>query len=404
MSGLETERPPEKTDIRVTATLTIAHMVQHLFSGASILFPSIKEELSLNYAQIGIMIGLTNIIGGFLQMLYSLASRKVSRRILLTASNFFLSLGCAIMGVAGRFEAAITGNVTSGLGQAGVHPLSSSIIGSKFEKKNVGSRLSIFYGLGYVGNILSPILLAGVASVYGWRTSYFLLSVLFLGTAFIIYFGLMGEAAGEKGIQNESDHKIFDDVKDALKIRGVIPVLAAQAFISGGTGMGVMTTWVPVYLRDIDGLGLTVFNAGVVTSIATIGGVLGTLYLGRLADKRGYLYIASKSLLVTTACIFLLTLYTGYAIIIIPHLFILSMTTFSMSSILQAYLVKISSPELRDIVLGMFFTFGFGISSIWSTTLGSVIDNYSFNTVWVIMVAAGLAAQVCLHLSSRHTT
>ena len=95
---------------------------------------------------------------------------------------------------------AISGNMTAGVGQAGVHPVSSSIIGSKFEKTGVGSHLSIFYGLGYVGNIISPLLLSGIAASMGWRASYYLLSALFLATTFIVFFGLHGEKAGEKTI------------------------------------------------------------------------------------------------------------------------------------------------------------------------------------------------------------
>jgi len=392
---------PDRSDMRVTATLTASHTIQHLFSGASILYPSIKDALGLNYTQIGLMIGLTNIIGGFLQMLYSVASRKVSRRLLLTGSNFLLSIGCMTMGSAARFEAAVAGNMVSGLGQAGVHPVSSSIIGSKFEKKGVGPHLSVFYGLGYVGNIISPLLLSGVAAAMSWRTSYHLLSVLFFVTGLLVYFGLRGEKAGERAVGEGSGRRLLDDVKAAIRVKGAVSILAAQAFISGGTGMGVMTTWVPVYLRDAKGLGLTVFDAGIVTSVATVGGVLGTIYLGRLGDRRGYLKTATWSLLVTTSCILLLTLYNGFSLILVPHLFLLSMTTFSMSSILQAHLVKSSSPELRDILLGLFFTFGFGVSSLWSTLLGAIIDVYSFNFVWFTMVGAGLAAQVCLYVASR---
>jgi len=71
--------------------------------------------------------------------------------------------------------------------------------------------------------------------------------------------------------------------------------------------MSVMTTWVPIYLRDASkGLALSVFDAGVVSFVATIGGVLGTIYLGRLADQKGYLKTATLSLMTTTTTIFLL--------------------------------------------------------------------------------------------------
>ena len=301
--GKETGKPEKQ----VIATLTVSHMAQHLFAGASILYPSIKEELSLSYTQIGAMVGVTNILGGFLQMIYSIAGRKVSRRILLSGSNFFMSLGCLLTGTANRFEAVITGNAVAGVGQAGTHPVSSSILSSKYERKGIGSALSIFYGLGYVGNIISPILLSSIAVATGWRSAYYLLAFLFLLTGILIFLGLRGEPAGEKAISKGSERWLIDDVKSALKVKGAIPILVAQAFISGGTGMGVMTTWVPIYLRDASkGLALSVFDAGVVSSVATIGGVLGTIYLGRLADQKGYLKTATLSLMTTTTTIFLL--------------------------------------------------------------------------------------------------
>lgn len=396
--GKETGKPEKQ----VIATLTVSHMAQHLFAGASILYPSIKEELSLSYTQIGAMVGVTNILGGFLQMIYSIAGRKVSRRILLSGSNFFMSLGCLLTGTTNRFETVITGNAVAGVGQAGTHPVSSSILSSKYERKGIGSALSIFYGLGYVGNIISPILLSSIAVATGWRSAYYLLAFLFLLTGILIFLGLRGEPAGEKAISKGSERRFIDDVKSALKVKGAIPILVAQAFISGGTGMGVMTTWVPIYLRDASkGLALSVFDAGVVSSVATIGGVLGTIYLGRLADQKGYLKTATLSLMTTTTTIFLLTLYQGFNLILVPHLFFLSMTTFSMSSILQAHLARSAGPSERDILLGLFFTFGFGVSSLWSTLLGALIDSYSFSAVWLTMVGAGIAALLCLLYASR---
>ena len=393
-----------RSEGRIVATITASHVAQHLFTGSSILYPSIKDDLALSYTQIGLMIGVVNILGGFLQMIYSIAGRRVSRRILLGASNLLMSLGCLITGIADRFEALIAGNAISGVGQAGTLPVSSSILGSKYQARGIGSALSIFYGLGYVGNIVSPLLLSSIAASAGWRSAFNLLALIFLVAAVLVFIGLRGEPAAEKAISKGSGRRLVDDIRSALRVRGAVPILVAQAFISGGTGMGVMTTWVPVYLRDASkGLALSVFDAGVVTSVATIGGVLGTIYLGRLADRRGYLRTATLSLATTTTTIFLLTLYQGFNPVLVPHLFILSMTTFSLSSIMQAHLASSAGPGERDILLGLFFTFGFGVSSLWSTLLGALIDSYSFNAVWLAMVGAGIAAQICLLYASRRS-
>ena len=402
MTSLSDGKNSGKSDRQVMGALILTHMAQHLFSGASILYQNIREDLNLSYTQIGVMVGIASILGGFLQMVYSVASRWVPRRLLLAGSNLALSIGCVFTGIANSFEAVITGNAVTGVGQAGTHPVSSSIISSRFEKKRVGSSLSLFYGLGFIGNIISPILLSVVAVAAGWRSAYYLLALVFLATGLIAFFGLRGEPAADKVVSKESRGKFLNDVKAALRVKGAVTILVAQAFISGGTGMGVMTTWIPVYLRDASkGLGLTVGFAGIISSLATIGGVLGTISLGRVADRFGYLKTASISLAITTTTIFFLTLYQGYNIILIPHLFILSMTTFSMSSLLQAQLAYNSTSEERDILLGIYFTFGFGVSSLWSTLLGALVDNYSFNAVWLTMVGAGVAALTCLIFGAR---
>lgn len=392
----------KNTEKRVLGTLTISHIAQHLFSGVSILYENIRQDLGLSYTQIGLIVGLASVLGGFLQMVYSLAGRWLPRRILLAASNFFMGAGCALTGISNRFEMVLTGNAVSGIGQAGTHPVSSSILGSKFKKQGIGSALSLFYGIGFIGNIISPILLSSIAVMFGWRSSFYLLALVFLIAGILCLVLLKNESSTDKLPKNESNKNLWNDIKTALQVKGAIPILIAQAFISGGSGMGVMTTWVPMYLRDpINGFGLTVEFAGLISSIATIGGVIGTIYLGKIADKHGYIKMAMLSLTITTTMIFLLSIYGSFNLLLIPHLFILSMTTFSIGSMLQAFLAKNASAAERDILLGLFFTFGFGISSLWSTLLGAVIDTYSFTYIWYIMTSAGVAALICLYFAGR---
>ncbi|MDQ1281387.1 MAG: transporter, partial [Thermoproteota archaeon] len=107
------------SDKRVISSLTLGHVVQHIYTGTPILYQSIREELGLNVTQIGIMAATTSILGGLMQMGYNLASRRISRRLLLTLSNFLLSAGSLFMGISTRFESIIVGNATAGVGTAG---------------------------------------------------------------------------------------------------------------------------------------------------------------------------------------------------------------------------------------------------------------------------------------------
>ncbi|UCH02295.1 MAG: MFS transporter, partial [Candidatus Bathyarchaeota archaeon] len=163
---LESNEKPERG---VLATLTFSHLAQHFYAGLSVLYTDIMFDLKLNYIQLGVMTGTTRIISGFLQIVWSILSRYFSRRFLLGFGNILTSIGCLIMGRSQRFIEITSGNVVSGSGQAAPHPIGTSIIASKFQKSKIAGALSIFYGLGYIGNIISPIILSTISLAIGWR-------------------------------------------------------------------------------------------------------------------------------------------------------------------------------------------------------------------------------------------
>jgi len=396
MSENEVQGKPRKW---VLATLTFSHLSQHFYVGVPILYQNIRTDLGLNYAEIGVMTGASSLLGGFLQMVYSVLGRRFPKRILLGLANLGISLGVFLMGIADKFIGLLLGNISAGAGQAGMHPLSTSIIAEKFGRKGVAGALSTFYGLGYIGNIVSPVMLSTIVVLTGsWRFSLFLLAVIPFITGLNALLYLRGEPASDRTLSKASGGGLLSDLKSSIRNRGAMFVVAAQSFIAGGTGMGVLVTWVPQFLRDAaKGLGLGVVEAGMIGSVATVGGVVGTIAVGHLADRLGHLRTAMACICSTIVMVFLLTTYSSFTLILVPHLFIIGVTTYSISSLLQAHLATISSSSQRDVLLGLYFTFGFGISSLWSTIMGRLIDLYSFNAVWTMMSSLGLVALFMLY-------
>jgi MFS family permease len=390
------------SDKAVLGVVTISHTSQHFFQGAGILNQSMIDALKLDYTQIGIMTGLLNVLG-ILPILYSILSRRISRRVLLGSSNILMGLGCILTGAADRFALVLGGTSASGIGQAGQHPMSSSIITEKYEKRGIGSALSLFFGLGYVGNIISPLLLSSVAFLYGYQSAFFVLGLIPIFTGILILVVLRKEPAASVVQIDHEERNLGQDVRASLKVPGAIAILLAYGFVSGGTGLGVLNTWVPLFLRSPKGLNQPILAAGIVSALGTIGGVIGTIYLGRVAEKRGYLKIAMISLTITTVMILSLSFYTTFSLLIIPNLFLLSLTTFSLTSLMQAHLMSVAGPNERDILTGLFFAVGAGVSALWSTLLGFLIDKYNFNVVWTTMGVAGIIALFLLIYSYKST-
>jgi MFS family permease len=182
-----------------------------------------------------------------------------------------------------------------------------------------------------------------------------------------------------------------EDLKSVIRIRDAPLLIAAQAFAVGGTGMGVIITYTPLFLTNQLHVGL--FETSVIYSIGVVGGVLGTMLFGHFAGKLGNLKTASIVFGVGSLLILLLTLHTTFTLSLIPHLFLIGATSFSSSSLLQSHLASISTQNQRDVLLGLYFTIGFGLSSIWTALTGFIIDiDPSFTLAWILRAVLGAIA------------
>jgi predicted MFS family arabinose efflux permease len=295
------------------------------------------------------------------------------------------------MGGAHRFIDFISGNILSGSGQAAQHPIGTSIITRKFPGKSVSRALAIHYGLGYVGNIISPLLLSIISVAMGWRTATYFLAVIPLITGLTVLFYLKGEKSALKNTLSNKKISLWKDIKSVFQNKGVILIIAAQAFAVGGTGMGVIITYTPLFLKNA--LNIEILETSVIYSIAVLGGVLGTIMFGHLASKLGNLKMAAIVVGTCSISILLLFFHNSYTFFLVPHLFIIGVTSFASGSLLQAYLASISTTRQRDIVIGLYFTVSSGISSIWTTLTGFLIDFYgSFNPAWIFRAILGISA------------
>ena len=393
------EYDDSKTEKSILAIVTLSHLAQHFTVGLSVLYPDIMNDLSLNYTQLGIITGSMTIISGFLQMVWSILNRYLSRRILLGLGNLLMSVGCFIIGRAGSFIELLGGNIVRGSGQAAQHPVGTSIITQKFPLKKISWALSIHYGLGYVGNIISPILLSSIALYINWRWATYLLTMVPLFTGIMVLYFLRKEESTSKSIQN-LETSLFKDIKSVIHVKGVILVIAAQAFAVGGSGMGVIITYTPLFLNNI--LNVGIFETSVIYSLAVLGGVLGTIMFGRLSGKLGNLKTAYIVVGICSTLISLLTVYKSFNFLLVLHLFLVGTTSFASGSLLQAHLSSISTPGQRDVILGLYFTIGFGLSSIWTALTGYLIDVYSsFTPAWILRAVLGTIAFLLIVYASR---
>ena len=384
----------DRSPTKVLIVATISHIMQHIYVGSSVLLPLIVAELNLNYTEFGLAIAISSLAGGLSQILFSAASRKIARNILLGLGNILLSLGTFITGLSHRLIDFLGARLISNIGVAPQHPMGTAIISEKFDEKSLGRAIGFHYGLAYIGNIAGPAIMTLLAATLGWRLTLFIFSIpaLIIGVIVIWYLSEPKIKAGGES-KGEKKRSLKSDVVALIKTRSVLFILALQSLLSGGADIGILTTYIPLFLADF--LKMDIYERGVIYTLGLLGGVIGPILLGNYGGKIGYIKVSFLSALSASILVSLLAFYKQqFSIHLLTlHLFLLMFTGFSLTTLLQSQLVKVTYGYSRDLAVGAFFTIGFVFGSLWTGLIGCLIDCFSsFKPAFILMGMMELVA------------
>ena len=371
------------------AILSLSHFSQHMYEGRSVIYAYIMNAFGLNYTQIGVAVGASSTMTGLLQMVFSLAGRIVPRSLLLGLGNILLSVSSFGIGLSNKFTDFVYSQMAGGVGVAPQHPVGVSVISERFENKGVSTPIGIYYGLGYVGNVVGPVMLTAIALASGWRLTLFVLAGIPLATGVLVIVCLRKDRfSGKTTLARvhalEGRRSLWTDAKSALHIKGAVALIVAHAFQAGATHQTIIATYVPLFL--INGLHLAKLQASFIYSLAMLGGVIGSILFGRFANTLGYL----KTTMICTGLVFVSLFFmsnqAALNLVSITNLIVMGLTAFPITSLMQSALSSFSDSEQRDVLLGLYLTIGFVFSSFWSIIIGILIDIYDmFLPAWYLM-------------------
>jgi len=394
---LGSKKTEGRTANSVLAVTTLSHMMQHIYVGTSVLFPLIMAELNMNYTEFGVAIAVSSLIGGLFQVFFSMISRRIARHILLGLGNILLSFGTFLTSIAYSFIHFISGRIISNIGVAPQHSMGTAIISEKFDHKSIGKAIGIHYGIAYIGNIIGPLFMTFLVVTIGWRNALLAFSVPAVIVGLTVIWYLNKDAKLTQPSEARDTVSLRADLVTLVRTKSVIPIIVTQVVLSGGTDLGIITTYIPLFLADALKLDAHSYIYGLTYTIGLIGGVVGPVLLGKCADKIGHLKSAALASFLASILMYLLTFYGEATLILAFHLFFLILTSFALPTLLQSHLLKITQKYRRDLVVGIFFTVNLGFSSLWAGVMGYIIDAYSsFTPAFILMGTLGLAASVII--------
>jgi predicted MFS family arabinose efflux permease len=265
----------------------------------SILLQSIKDDLQLSDAQLGLLSGTAfGIFYATLGIPIARLADVFSRKWVITVSLSLWSAATVLCGTAASFGALLLYRIGVGVGEAGGSPPSHSLISDYYPPERRGTALGIF-SLGVPLGVLVGLLAGGwLDEALGWRAAFLVVGLPGLALAVVVALTLREPPRGlaDGSVAGEGDVSARDAIRFLWSLRSFRYTAlgsAAYAFVGYST-----VTWAPSFLMRSHGM-----ESGPVGTwlalILGVGGAIGVTCGGVLSDRwakrnpRGRVYVGA---------------------------------------------------------------------------------------------------------------
>ena len=362
--------------------LSFGHLITDIHQGVvPTLMLYLRDSFNLSYAQVGLIILMSNLSSSVIQPLFGLYSDRSSQPWLMPLGIALAALGVSLSGVMPHFYLVVMIVFVSGLGIAAFHPE-----GSKTAHFAGGDRrasaMSIFSVGGNFGFALGPVL--GVLFLGSWGqkgTLAFLVPGLATALAFYLLLPKIAKttalACKNWRIKKEEAQARSSTGKKAWSwgLILLITLVIFRSWIQYG-----LISYLPFYYMDC--LGGEKQIAAILVSIFQVSGAVGTLIGGPLADRFGAKRYICVSIGLMFPLLYLLLNTTGPAVLVLTALAgMVLISNFSPAVVMgQQYL-----PHHIGLASGLMFGFAVGMGGLGVPVLGALADRFAVDMVLKVL-------------------
>jgi MFS transporter, FSR family, fosmidomycin resistance protein len=275
--------PEVRSDTLVIGLVGLAHMLSHFYQIAlGPLFPLLRDEFSVSYTALGLIISLFYGVSGACQAFVGILVDRYGGDRLMLFGITTMAVSVLLMGLAPAYWVLLPLAVTAALGNCVFHPADLAILTAKVRPQRLGRAYGIHGFGGTCGYFLSPIVIYyGVASFAGWRAGLIVAGLLGLVAAVVIF---RLRAALRMPVGGAAGGDSLPSIAFYGRLVTNLPLMAAFAYFAlvAGAGNGVQNFSVTA-LVEIYHAPLYLAAAGLTAYLG--GSAVGILAGGELADR-----------------------------------------------------------------------------------------------------------------------
>jgi len=253
------------------------------------MFPWLKNEFALNYAELGLLMSIFFVVSCVVQASSGFLVDRIGARPILFAGVGLLALAALTYSQSNGYWMLVMGAVIAGCGNGIFHPVDYTLINHKISPPNLPYAYSMHGVTGYLGWAAAPAFMVGIAQISNWRTA-FLSAALLEVTILLILWMNKDQLIDNVKERHESVQEINSPSKSGAATEGAFAFLKLQAvwlcwvfFFFSMASTSSLQSFSPSALFKIYDLPVNVGNYYL--TLLALGSAVGVLVGGYLAAK-----------------------------------------------------------------------------------------------------------------------
>lgn len=366
-----------RTAMGILFALSLSHCLNDLLQSIIMaVYPLLKEDLLLNFAQIGLITLVYQIAASVFQPVVGLYLDKKPNPWFLLVGMGFTMLGLMNLAFATTLYWVLLSVFFVGIGSSILHPEASRLTFLASGGKR-GFAQSVFQVGGNLGGSLGPLLVALVVAPYGRQNIIILCVFCVIAMVSMIpicrwYKRVLRVMKRKHQVAEVHSESPLSKRMTVFAI-GILLLLIFSKYIY----MASLSSYYTFYL--IHKFGVSVQASQLFLFVFLFATAAGTMVGGPLGDKIGRKYVIWISIL-GTAPFSLLMPHVGLAWTCVLS-FLIGLILSSAFPAILLYAQELL-PYKLGLVSGLFFGFAFGIAGIASAVLGNMADLHGIEAVY----------------------